>query len=95
MAWKDFQEEKKQGGISIDGHARSPEQENKLNEMFKQVGLVLEDFSSSQSFQQSANDRQKDETKNNLSEVSKTNKPSDKEQEDNYIEDESLLNIKV
>ena len=63
--------------------------------MFKQVGLVLEDFSSSQSFQQSANDRQKDETKNNLSEVSKTNKPSDKEQEDNYIEDESLLNIKV
>jgi len=71
------------------------EQENKLNEMFKQVGLVLEDFSSSQSFQQSANDRQKDETKNNLSEVSKTNKPSDKEQEDNYIENESLLNIKV
>ena len=71
------------------------EQENKLNEMFKQVGLVLEDFSSSQSFQQSANDRQKDETKNNLSEVSKTNKPSDKEQEDNYIKDESLLNIKV
>jgi len=71
------------------------EQENKLNEMFKQVGLVLEDFSSSQSFQQSASDRQKDKTKNNLSEVSKTNKPSDKEQEDNYIEDESLLNIKV
>ena len=56
---------------------------------------MLEDFSSNQSFQQSANDRQKDETKNNLSEVSKTNKPSDKEQEDNYIKDESLLNIKV
>ena len=84
--------------ISTDNASASSlilEQENKLNEMFKQVGLVLEDFSSSQSFQQSANDRQKDETKNNVSEVSETNKPSDKEQEDNYIEDESLLNIKV
>jgi|TARA_B100000949_G_scaffold18093_1_gene13961 hypothetical protein len=37
MAWKDLQEEKKQGGISIDGYARSPEEENKLNELVASV----------------------------------------------------------
>jgi len=63
--------------------------------MFKQAGLELEDFSSEESFQQSSNDKREDETKNNSSEVSKADKPSDNEQEDNYISEESLLNIKV
>ena len=37
MAWKELNEEKKQGGISIDGYARSPEAENKLNELVASV----------------------------------------------------------
>ena len=71
------------------------EQENKLNGMFKQVGLELEDFSLEESFQQSSNDKRENDEKNDPNEASKANKPSDNEQEDNYINDESLLNIKV
>ena len=66
----------------------------KLSEMLKEVGLELEDFSSEQSFNQNFHD-DKDQNQNNHEKTTKIHKPSDENDKENYIEDDSILNIKV
>ncbi len=70
------------------------DEQDKLSEMLKEVGLELEDFSSEQSFQQNLHDN-KDQNQNNHEETTKNHKPSDESDKENYIKDESILNIKV
>ena len=82
--------------ISTDSSAASTliqEEQQKLNEMFKEVGLELEDFSSEQSFQQNFHD-DKNQNKNYTNKT-KADQLEETRREDNYIEDESILNIKV
>ena len=82
--------------ISTDSSAASTliqEEQQKLNEMFKEVGLELEDFSSEQSFQQNFHD-DKNQNKN-YTKKTKADQLEETRREDNYIEDESILNIKV
>ena len=82
--------------ISTDNSVASAlieEEHQKLNEMFKEVGLELEDFSSEQSFQQNShNDKSQNKDKTYKIETDEIN---DIKREDNYIKDENILNIKV
>jgi flagellar hook-length control protein FliK len=70
------------------------DEQQKLSEMLKEIGLELEDFSSEQSFHQNLHD-DKDENQNNNHNTAKNHKTSDENDKENYIEDESILNIKV
>jgi len=82
--------------ISTDNSAASAliqEEQQKLNEMFKEVGLELEDFSSEQSFQQNSHD-DKSQNKDKTYKI-KSDEINNIKREDNYIKDESILNIKV
>ena len=82
--------------ISTDNSVASAlieEEQQKLNEMFKEVGLELEDFSSEQSFQQNShNDKSQNKETTHKIETVEIN---DIKREDNYIKDENILNIKV
>ena len=69
-------------------------EENKLSEMLKEVGLELEDFSSENSFNQSFSNGEEGKTKNKFKPAD-TNNSNDINDHENYIKDESLLNIKV
>ena len=69
-------------------------EENKLSEMLKEVGLELEDFSSENSFNQSFSNGEQGKTKNKFK-TADTNNSNDINNQENYIKDESLLNIKV
>ena len=66
----------------------------RATEVLKEVGLELEDFSSEQSFHQNFHD-DKDQNQNNHEKTTKIHKPSDENDKENYIEDDSILNIKV
>ena len=83
--------------ISTDSAATSSmilNEENKLSEMLKEVGLELEDFSSENTFNQGFNNEKRRKTDNKF-ESDNTNNSNDINDQDNYIKDESLLNIKV
>ena len=83
--------------ITTDSAAASSliqDEQDKLNEMLKEVGLELEDFSSNQSFQQTPDDGKNQTNKDNSNTLVNLNR--DDESEENYfIKDKSLLNIKV
>ena len=70
------------------------DEQHELSEMLKEIGLELEDFSSEQSFDQNFHDdkEQKQRKAEKTLENHKLENQSDKE---NYIKDESILNIKV
>ena len=83
--------------VSTDSAATSSmilNEENKLSEMLKEVGLELEDFSSENSFNQSFSNGEQGKTKNKFKPAD-TNNSNDINDHENYIKDESLLNIKV
>ena len=83
--------------VSTDSAATSSmilNEENKLSEMLKGVGLELEDFSSENSFNQSFSNGEQGKTKNKFKPAD-TNNSNDINDHENYIKDESLLNIKV
>ena len=83
--------------ISTDSAATSSmilNEENKLSEMLKEVGLELEDFSSENSFNQGFNNEERRKTKSRIK-SDNTNNSNDINDQNNYIKDESLLNIKV
>ena len=83
--------------VSTDSAATSSmilNEENKLSEMLKEVGLELEDFSSENSFNQSFSNGEEGKTKNKFKPAD-TNNSNDINDHENYIKDESLLNIKV
>ena len=83
--------------VSTDNAASSSmilNEENKLSEMFKEVGLELEDFSSENSFNQSFSNSEKGERENKFKSAG-TNNSNDINDHENYTKDESLLNIKV
>ena len=83
--------------ISTDSAATSSmilNEENKLSEMLKEVGLELEDFSSENSFNQGFNNEERRKTKSRIK-SDNTNNSNDINNQNNYIKDESLLNIKV
>ena len=83
--------------VSTDSAATSSmilNEENKLSEMLKEVGLELEDFSSENSFNQSFSNGEQGKTKNKFNPAD-TNNSNDINDHENYIKDESLLNIKV
>ena len=83
--------------VSTDSAATSSmilNEENKLSEMLKEVGLELEDFSSENSFNQSFSNGEQEKTKNKFKPAD-TNNSNDINDHENYIKDESLLNIKV
>ena len=83
--------------VSTDSAATSSmilNEENKLSEMLKEVGLELEDFSSENSFNQSFSNGEQGKTKNKFKSAD-TNNSNDINDHENYIKDESLLNIKV
>ena len=62
--------------------------------MLKEVGLELEDFSSENSFNQGFNNEERRKTKSRIK-SDNTNNSNDINNQNNYIKDESLLNIKV
>ena len=69
-------------------------EEHKLSEMLKEVGLELEDFFSENSFNQSFSNRE--QGKNEIKfKSADTNNSNDINDDENYTKDESLLNIKV
>ena len=70
------------------------EEQEKLSEMLKEVGLELEDFSSEQSFQDNFHNN-KNQNKDNSEKTQKIQKLSDENSNENYIKEESILNIKV
>ena len=70
------------------------EEQEKLSEMLKEVGLELEDFSSEQSFQDNFHNN-KNQNKDNSEKTQKNHKQSDENNKENYIKEESILNIKV
>ena len=83
--------------ISTDSAATSSmilNEENKLSEMLKEVGLELEDFSSENSFNQGFNNEERRKTESRIK-ADNTNNSNDINDQNNYIKDESLLNIKV
>ena len=83
--------------VSTDNAASSSmilNEENKLSEMFKEVGLELEDFSSENFFNQSFSNSEKGERENQFKSAG-TNNSNDINDHENYTKDESLLNIKV
>ena len=83
--------------VSTDSAATSSlilNEENKLSEMLNEVGLELEDFSSENSFNQSFSNGEEGKTKNKFKPAD-TNNSNDINDHENYIKDESLLNIKV
>ena len=83
--------------VSTDSAATSSmilNEENKLSEMLKEVGLELEDFSSENSFNQSFSNGEQGKTKNKFKSAD-ANNSNDINDHENYIKDESLLNIKV
>ena len=83
--------------ISTDSAATSSmilNEENKLSEMLKEVGLELEDFTSENSFNQGFNNEKRSKTESRLK-LDNSNNSNDINDQNNYIKDESLLNIKV
>ena len=83
--------------VSTDSAASSSmilNEENKLSEMFKEVGLELENFSSENSFNQSFSNAEQGEKENKFKSAG-TNNSNDINDHENYTKDESLLNIKV
>ena len=83
--------------ITTDSAAASTliqDEQDKLNEMLKEVGLELEDFSSNQSSQQKFDD-DKSQSRKDSNKTLVDLKDNDKNEEEHYIKDESLLNIKV
>ena len=78
----------------MDNYKDIAAKENKLNEMLKEVGLELEDFSSENSFNQSFSNEEEGKRKNKFKPAD-TNNSNDINDHENYIKDESLLNIKV
>ena len=83
--------------VSTDSAASSSmilNEENKLSEMFKEVGLELENFSSENSFNQSFSNAEQGEKENKFKSAG-TNNSNDINNHENYTKDESLLNIKV
>ena len=83
--------------ITTDSAAASSliqEEQDKLNEMLKEVGLELEDFSSNQSFQQTSDDG-KNQANKDSSKTLVDLKRNDETEEQQFFKDESLLNIKV
>ncbi len=83
--------------ITTDSAAASSliqDEQDKLNEMLKEVGLELEDFSSSQSFHQTSDDG-KNQANKDSSETLVDLKRNDKSEEKQFFKDKSLLNIKV
>ena len=83
--------------ITTDSAAASSliqDEQDKLNEMLKEVGLELEDFSSNQSFQQTSDDG-KNQANKDSSKTLVDLKRNDKSEEKQFFKDESLLNIKV
>ena len=69
-------------------------EEHKLSEMLKEVGLELEDFSSENSFNQSFSNREQGKKEIKFKSTD-TNNSNDINDHENYTKDESLLNIKV
>ena len=69
-------------------------EEHKLSEMLKEVGLELEDFSSENSFNQSFSNREQGKKEIKFKSAD-TNNSNDIDDHENYTKDESLLNIKV
>ena len=93
----------KRMGIEIDNSKPNGEdiysktvlnEENKLSEMLKEVGLELESFASENSFNQSFSNGEQGKTKNKFKPAD-TNNSNDINDHENYTKDESLLNIKV
>ena len=83
--------------ITTDSAAASSliqDEQDKLNEMLKEVGLELEDFSSNQSFQQTPDDGKNQTNKDNSNTLVNLNR-DDESEEKYFIKDKSLLNIKV
>ena len=83
--------------ITTDSAAASSliqDEQDKLNEMLKEVGLELEDFSSNQSFQQTPDDGKNQTNKDNSNNLVNLNR-DDESEEKYFIKDKSLLNIKV
>ena len=83
--------------VSTDSAASSSmilNEENKLSEMFKEVDLELENFSSENSFNQSFSNAEQGEKENKFKSAG-TNNSNDINDHENYTKDESLLNIKV
>ena len=83
--------------ITTDSAAASSliqDEQDKLNEMLKEVGLELEDFSSNQSFQQKSDDG-KNQANKNSGKTLVDLKRNDESEEKQFFKDESLLNIKV
>ena len=83
--------------ITTDSAAASSliqDEQDKLNEMLKEVGLELEDFSSNQSFQQTSDDG-KNQANKDSSKTLVDLKRNDESEEKQFFKDESLLNIKV
>ena len=83
--------------ITTDSAAASSliqDEQDKLNEMLKEVGLELEDFSSNQSFQQKSDD-DKNQANKNSGKTLVDLKRNDESEEKQFFKDESLLNIKV
>ena len=62
--------------------------------MLKEVGLELEDFSSENSFNQGFNNEKRSKTESRIK-LDNSNNSNDINDQNNYIKDESLLNIKV
>ena len=83
--------------ITTDSAAASSliqDEQDKLNEMLKEVGLELEDFSSNQSFQQTS-DNGKNQANKDRREALVDLERNDEGEEKQFFKDESLLNIKV
>ena len=70
------------------------DEQHELSEMLKEIGLELEDFSSEQSFDQNFHD-DKEQKQRNTEKTLENHKLDDKSDKENYIKDESILNIKV
>ena len=70
------------------------DEQHELSEMLKEIGLELEDFSSEQSFDQNFHD-DKEQKQRNAEKRLENHKLDDESDEENYIKDESILNIKV
>ena len=70
------------------------DEQHELSEMLKEIGLELEDFSSEQSFDQNFHD-DKEQKQRNTEKTLEKHKLDDESDKENYIKDESILNIKV